>query len=431
MSNRKQQPVPLSERVFAICALLYGSTAFIRLLVSADEYGAVGEENLASPTKRIIWLVIYVIAGYFLIRRRKLALDVLRQTPLLILLIAYIATTILWSGDRAISILSVAALTGNSLIGLYLGVRYGVPEFLRLLGWVYGIVALATLVSPVLTNDYYLDGGYWIGFFAQKNTLGMSMTIGFLVFVTLAQTSREWKWLCVGFAALCTVLVFLSRSATSIVVLFILLCVMFCHVFAEKYMRSKSSRALFASVIVVCSTMFVYWHWAGILSSLGKSEDLTGRVGIWGVLILMARDRPFLGYGYGAFWVYGGPAQTVWDTLGVIPEEASYAHNGYLQLLMDGGIAGVALLVGFLVTAFRSAWRYSRAGLGDWPMYFILFLVLQNLTEATFVVRNNVGWLLNVAVMIQVVRALPVRNSKAVRLVAVRSRQANISSAQA
>src|SRR5260370_6501691 len=350
MVGNKNKSVPLGERVFAVCVLLYGSTAFIRLLISADEYGAVGDETLAAPPKRILWLIAYGMEAYFLARRGTLALAVLRKMPLLILLMAYIATTILWSGNRTISILSVAALTGNSLIGLYFGVRYSVGEFLRLLGWVYGIVAFATLASPVLTRNYYIEQGYWTGFFAQKNALGMSMTIGFQVFVVLAQTAKEWSWLCHGFAALGGSLVFLSGSGTSIVLLFVLVCVMLCHVFAAKYIRSRSSRALFAALILICSMMFVYSYWSGILSALGKGEDLTGRAGVWSVLRLMAKDKPLLCYGYGAFWVMGGPAQTVLDTLGSDPQVASIPHNATLQLIIDGGIVGLALLMCLLFT---------------------------------------------------------------------------------
>ena len=67
----------------------------------------------------------------------------------------------------------------------------------------------------------------------------------------------------------------------------------------------------------------------------------------------MVMDKPLLGYGYGGFWVYGGPAQTVWDALGIDPSDASYAHNGYLQLLADCGIVGLALLLGLLFTVIR------------------------------------------------------------------------------
>ena len=42
--------LPLSERIFAVCALSYASTAFIRLLMSEEQYSAAGEEILIVAT---------------------------------------------------------------------------------------------------------------------------------------------------------------------------------------------------------------------------------------------------------------------------------------------------------------------------------------------------------------------------------------------
>jgi len=183
----------------------------------------------------------------------------------------------------------------------------------------------------------------------------------------------------------------------------------------EKYIRSVFSRGLVTALILGCMGIFLLPNWSQILSVLGKSEDLTGRVSIWATLLLLAKDKLLLGYGYGGFWIFGGPAQALWDTLGVSPEDAAYAHNGYLQLLVDCGIVGVALLLGALLAAFRTAWIYFLATKNTWPLYFVLFALLHNLTEATFVVRNNVYWLLFVAITVQLVRALS-RESATIRI---------------
>jgi O-antigen ligase len=402
--RKREKPAAFWERAFAVCALLYGSTAFIRLLLSAEDYSAIGADNLASPTKRILWGITYAVAAYFLSKRYKSAPDVLRKMPLLMLLMAYIAISVLWSGSRMISILSFVALAGNSLIGIYFGIRYGIREFLRLLGWSYGIIAVSSFLSPILIRDYVIEGGYWNGFFAHKNALGASMTAGFLVFMVLARIEGKSRLLYRFFAVLCAGLVFLSGSATSIVILAALTFMMIGHFFMKKYIRRISSRAFVAVLILICATMLVFSNWSGILSALGKDTDFTGRVGIWGVLLSMARDKPLLGYGYGGFWILGGPAQDLWDRLGVSPEDAAYAHNGYLQLLVDGGIIGLALLLGTLFTTFRKAWDYFVVTKNTWPLYFVVFVLLHNLTEATFAVRNNVNWLLFVAVSVQLVR---------------------------
>ncbi len=416
MNASNARPISFGEKAFAVCALLYASTAFIRLLISPEEYSAVGDEVTASLTKQVLWLTTYAIAAYFLASRGSSIIKALKDAPFLIALISCAGMSVLWSGSRSVSIISVAALAGNSLIGFYFGIRYSLSQFLRLLGWFYGVVVLCTFLSPILIRDYAAEGGYWTGFFGNKNTLGMNMTVGFLVFVMLSRSAIKRKWLHRGFSALCTILIFLSGSATCIVIFFVLVCALVIQAFIEKYSLSTVSRKVFAASALSCSTMFAWWHLNGIFSSLGKSEDLTGRVGLWGILILMARDKPFLGYGYGGFWVYGGPAQAVWDTLNSDPVLFPHAHNGYLQFLLDCGIVGLTLLLALLFTTFRNAWSYSRVTRNFWPFYFVLFLVLYNLTETTLAAKNNVTWLLFVALVVQLVRSFPILKGNAVQL---------------
>jgi exopolysaccharide production protein ExoQ len=411
MTGNPDKSAPLIERAFAVFALLYGSTAFIRLLMGADEYAAVGEDVLASPVKRILWPVTYLGAAYFLFKYDKLSLKILKKIPSLALLVAYIAVSVLWSETRTVSILSVAALAGNTLIGLYFGVRYGVREFVRSLGWVFGTIALATLIARmVLGNQALQVEGLWIGFFAQKNALGMNMSVGALVFFALARNENKRKLLYCCFCGLCAALVVLAQAMTCVVVLSLLASAMICWSFARR-LRSNFSRTLFVTLVLGCSAIFVVSHLDGILAVLGKSPDLTGRLEVWGILAWMAQDRPMLGYGYGGFWVFGGPAQTVWETLGRDPNDAIHGHNGYLELIVECGIVGLGLLLWFLFTVFRRAWSYGITTRDIWPISLVLFLCFYNLGDTTFAARNNICWLILVAVTVQLVRASPLERS--------------------
>jgi exopolysaccharide production protein ExoQ len=109
-----------------------------------------------------------------------------------------------------------------------------------------------------------------------------------------------------------------------------------------------------------------------VLKALGKDPSLTGRTDIWTALMREVAERPWTGFGYQAFWGRIDPrrldpqAETGWP----VPS----AHNGWIDLLIQlgwpGAIAvGLAVLVAFLTTLFRSAGSgvIARAG-GAWPI---------------------------------------------------------------
>lgn len=417
----------LFERVFAVCALLYSSTAFIRLLMSEDQYSAAGEEILGSPVKRVVWPLIYLLAAYFLAKHCKSRLGILKSVPLLAVLLLYIGASILWSGSMLVSIISVASLVGNTLVGLYFGTRYDLEGFLRLLGWVYTVIVFGSFFARVAIGGQALVDGLWAGFFTQRNALAMNAAIGLLVFAMLALRGAKGRWLFTALAFLSGTLMLLTGSATSILAVFLLVCGYLLRTLLKRYVRSTRFRVLLSAVIVFCLAGVFLSHWEEILSVFGKNPDLTGRTELWGASLLMAQDRPLFGYGYGGFWIYGGPAQAIWDALGSgDPSNLSYAHNGYLQILLDTGIVGLGLLLALVTSAFRKAWKYAVMVKDIWPLCFFAFMALHNMGEGTYAERNSLLWLLFVAVLVQVVGALQASGVEALSLERAPVRRARI-----
>ena len=95
---------------------------------------------------------------------------------------------------------------------------------------------------------------------------------------------------------------------------------------------------------------------------LNRNQDLTGRTEIWSMVMDAILEHPWLGYGYHAFWRGAdGPSVDV-RLSGWIPP---HAHNGFLDLALDFGIAGpllfVCLLAGPAFDALRLAKRQTKA----------------------------------------------------------------------
>jgi O-antigen ligase len=135
-----------------------------------------------------------------------------------------------------------------------------------------------------------------------------------------------------------------------------------------------------------------------IFSALGKDPTLTGRTPMWLAVIDMIERRPLLGYGYSAFW--GGLESASAPVLLRLGWNTPHAHNGFLDILLQLGAVGMIVFLFALFTAAREGVRLVRKDHGTvalWPLLFLSFLVLYNITETTVLQQNNVYWSLYAA----------------------------------
>ncbi len=94
------------------------------------------------------------------------------------------------------------------------------------------------------------------------------------------------------------------------------------------------------------------------IDSVNTDDPTTGRAHFWSVALDIIRAHPYVGVGLGAF----GVIYTRYDTRNGL-FRLEQAHNDYLQVLSDAGIAGALLAVSFVVLLFYKA--VSRAKTRD------------------------------------------------------------------
>ena len=111
-------------------------------------------------------------------------------------------------------------------------------------------------------------------------------------------------------------------------------------------------------------------------------------------------QRPWLGYGYGGFWLGGsGPSGAFWTAVGW---DAQHTHNALLDLWLDLGLIGA---VWFLAGVVRLFWRAladlrGRAeGAARWPLFYLAFVILYSITESGIVKQHSLFWVLFAAVV--------------------------------
>ncbi|HTS12541.1 MAG TPA: O-antigen ligase family protein [Candidatus Limnocylindrales bacterium] len=125
-----------------------------------------------------------------------------------------------------------------------------------------------------------------------------------------------------------------------------------------------------------------------LASAVGRDPTLTDRTGIWKA-VLAAHTNWLVGCGYASFWL-GSRLQPIWQQFGHINE----SHNGYLEVYLDLGSIGVALLVGLLVAAYQNVCRSlkSLSDISSLNLALWTIVLFYNMTEAAF--KFHLVWML-------------------------------------
>jgi O-antigen ligase len=130
----------------------------------------------------------------------------------------------------------------------------------------------------------------------------------------------------------------------------------------QKGTKVAAGVGVFAVVIVALLLWVGGTEFARRVSTIGAEtkQELSGGLR-WTIDkdgLRMLAHKPILGWGFGTFPVAYPQFRTFYTTFFI-----NDAHNDYLQLAVETGVVGVALMVWFLVAMYRAAFRK----LPDWP----------------------------------------------------------------
>jgi exopolysaccharide production protein ExoQ len=261
----------------------------------------------------------------------------------------------------------------------------------------------------VLLIKYYQDWGrtiddwgrsYYTGVTLDKNMFGYLLFAYGLFFASglvcafrddsLSRATRRKDL--VSYALLLAMVAWLTslaNSKTSLVALVSGIAVILALQFPQ--IKRNLWSFLIATVVVAAISNVFFSIQGAVLEASGRDATLTGRTEIWKT-VLNEPNNPLLGTGYASFWL-GERLQRIWHLYPRTP--LLQAHNGYIEVYLNLGVVGVALLGAVLWTGLRNAGRRLRAahnttGNADdslfrtFAMAYILAYLVYNMTEATF-----------------------------------------------
>jgi len=159
--------------------------------------------------------------------------------------------------------------------------------------------------------------------------------------------------------------------------------------------RLPARVAVIGGVAIAAVTGYLMIDISLALQLASDPEAFTGRAAIWTAVIRFFGEHPLLGSGYGSFWNIGEMS----PILRYIPpgswiEGVSEAHNGYLEMMIQLGGIGFAIV--FFATLIWPAARLlqllpDRRGLGVWAASILFFMFGHNFTEANLFNKDAMG----------------------------------------
>ncbi|MEM1086201.1 MAG: O-antigen ligase [Pseudomonadota bacterium] len=397
-----QKGYPKVELILLFAILIMFSEGLLPRLFDAEE------SPEGSPILRLMWLPVYALTLCLIAwKAKEVAFTILRM-PFMVGLLCLAAFSFLWSIDPALSQRRGIAIVMSTLTGIWIGTRYDWRTLLRVMGLVWITVAvigtLTALLNPAFAVMTEIHVGAWKGLYYEKNQLGGHMARAAFLTAFLFLMDRQWRPIWGGGVAISTLMVLMTTSKTSLLGLLLGFGVIAIALWMKR--GRITSLTLTWLGIVIGGTVLGTLVFAPdvIFNLLGRDASLTGRTDIWAVLAEDISERPWLGYGYGSFWMLDSePAYWLRETL---EWEAPTAHNGWLEVAIALGLIGLA----FLVLDFAlTVWRALKTSINSWMGVFALGVcaqfVLFSISESIALTQNSLVWLTYVIVAAKLANA--------------------------
>lgn len=242
------------------------------------------------------------------------------------------------------------------------------------LGIVSGVVLV--LIFSLLFGGYHydpLDGTYsFVGAFASKNQLGFYASLGaFFAFAALVPFRERGLWMALALfaAALSVFCLVASQSATSVLTTIVVLglaaamqVIMLLSPMHRKTLLLTASVLLAAGLFAALSLGAIDF----VLGLFGKDSTLTGRTYLWQQGIEAARQYPWLGTGYQAYWVQGfSEPERLWSEFYIGSRSGFHFHNTFIETAVETGTAGLLALTATLLITLWAHLKRALSQMGD------------------------------------------------------------------
>ncbi|MDX2205228.1 MAG: O-antigen ligase family protein [Hyphomicrobiaceae bacterium] len=413
---QRGRQAPASSVVDRYAILLALPFCYVSILLPVAAYSdrvAVLVVNLApNIADRVFWPA-YALLCFAVALRDRARLAAFLRAPHVRPMIAYMllaGASVLWAVKPEFVLTRIAGQT-FILLGLCsmaaVAPRQSNLARALFLAFAFGALLNGIYVAEQSSSVNLADFAGFRGYFGEKNGLGFFSAFAFLLALTQARGSKLNIALVIAVLCGAAYLLIISRSKGALA--FAIASPALAWLLLKLHARTRIPPAAF---ILVCVALFFLLNaMVGNLVSriswyVYGNPTLSNRTVIWDFVSGMSTHKPWLGFGYRAFWLvssdlFGSIKAPEW--VKVMP----HGHNGYLDVRAELGYAGILILAYFLIKVCNMLGEVARVDY--WRAWYLLtiavFVMLINLVESSWFRGADPIWMIFMFVVVETGRA--------------------------
>lgn len=358
--------------------------------------GGAVDTTEGSPLDRLFFFAMIIAALFVLPQRRVRWSSIVSQAWPVFVFYSFFLVSVLWAESPVVSFKRWFKDFGNIFIAMVILTEKDPAQAFRavFIRCAYFLIPLSVIYLrwfPDKGRRYSPHSGQMevTGVTTQKNTLGALIIVCGIVLVwEWLETRKEDRkkmnlfdrWKIPILLAMGVQLLFACDSQTSLGCLLVasaILCSSRVPVF-RKRIGAMGLYALIGGVAFVALDNVLELK-KTIVEGIGRDMTFTGRTDVWEALFAVNTD-PLFGTGFCSFW-----DNEFYQSK--LPNWVAFsAHNGYIEMYLDGGILGVVILGIMLAgVALKLNARLSTGGMYPLLRFSVLVVTLiGNLSESHF-----------------------------------------------
>lgn len=369
---------------------------------------ANGEYSSSNVTDRVVKVVMLVFSIYVILSKWSVTRAVGRNFNAgSAALLSLCLLSAVWSFDPNSTLLRFVSLLTVFLVSFAITVSgWHARRFQQVALPPLMLILLASLAMGAVDPKSMMEIGTdlsqlnaWHGITHGKNEFGMMASIAAIICANLwLARERRAFWPIAGTAVsfLCLIL---SRSNAS------LFATLLAMMFMVMVMRVPTIRERFSTHVAVGLTLTILLYELAIqdvvpgthtlispiMHLTGKDATFSGRTFIWNIVKDHINYAPYLGSGYGAYWLGPVPGSPSYIFMPVMYFYPSEAHNGYLDIVNDLGLVGLGCVLVFIFWYIRQALLLMRSDRSQGALYLGLLLqqMVVNMSESEWISRGS------------------------------------------